>query len=312
MIKEWNLTEDVEDNKQKLINKGLKFGTYIVNSYKQGRFDTIEHSENLKDKERQVEADFKANRLDLLHAYHELDRVTHLKSSQVEAILRRFFIDDKRPNKHKILKLQANEWTAFILNNWRELREVFKKVDIRPAINMGLVQVKENDFYIPKTERYSYNPKLEHIPTVTNVYEGYTKSVIKGSEAERIFEEYIENNKEFVEFLYKNGDKGSQYFSLVYNTVSYSHHFYPDYIVKLKNGDVFIIETKGGETVNGEDKNIDSFAPLKYEALKEYLAKCNLKGAFVRDIAGSLRYLNDGNWQDDMVNWHPIDNLFGF
>ena len=272
----------------------------------------MEHSENLKDKERQVEADFRANRLDLLHAYHELDRVTHLKSSQVEAILRRFFMDDKRPNKHKILKLQANEWTAFILNNWRELREVFKKVDIRPAINMGLVQVKENDFYIPKTERYSYNPKLEHIPTVTNVYEGYTKSVIKGSEAERIFEEYIENNKEFVEFLYKNGDKGSQYFSLVYNTVSYSHHFYPDYIVKLKNGDVFVIETKGGETVNGEDKNIDSFAPLKYEALKEYLAKYNLKGAFVRDIAGSLRYLNDGDWQDDMVNWHPIDNLFGF
>lgn len=312
LIKEWILTEDVEANKQKLINKGLQFGTYIVNSYKQGRFDTMEHSENLKDKERQVEADFRANRLDLLHAYHELDRVTHLKSSQVEAILRRFFMDDKRPNKHKILKLQANEWTAFILNNWRELREVFKKVDIRPAINMGLVQVKENDFYIPKTERYSYNPKLEHIPTVTNVYEGYTKSVIKGSEAERIFEEYIENNKEFVEFLYKNGDKGSQYFSLVYNTVSYSHHFYPDYIVKLKNGDVFVIETKGGETVNGEDKNIDSFAPLKYEALKEYLAKYNLKGAFVRDIAGSLRYLNDGDWQDDMVNWHPIDNLFGF
>ena len=312
LIKEWILTEDVEANKQKLINKGLQFGTYIVNSYKQGRFDTMEHSENLKDKERQVEADFRANRLDLLHAYHELDRVTHLKSSQVEAILRRFFMDDKRPNKHKILKLQANEWTAFILNNWRELREVFKKVDIRPAINMGLVQVKENDFYIAKTERYSYNPKLEHIPTVTNVYEGYTKSVIKGSEAERIFEEYIENNKEFVEFLYKNGDKGSQYFSLVYNTVSYSHHFYPDYIVKLKNGDVFVIETKGGETVNGEDKNIDSFAPLKYEALKEYLAKYNLKGAFVRDIAGSLRYLNDGDWQDDMVNWHPIDNLFGF
>lgn len=312
LIKEWNLTEDVEANKQKLINKGLQFGTYIVNSYKQGRFDTIEHSKNLKDKERMVEADYRANRLDLLHAFHELDRVTHLKSSQVEAILRRFFMDDKRPNKHKILKLKANEWTTFILNNWKELREVFRKVDIRPTVNMGLVQVVENDFYIPNTERYSYNPKLEHVPTVTNVYEGYTDSIIKGSEAERLFEKYIETKKDFVEFLYKNGDKGSQYFSLVYNTVSYSHHFYPDYIVKLKNGDVFIIETKGGETVNGEDKNIDSFAPLKFESLKEYLAKYNLKGAFVRDIAGSLRYLNDGEWQDDMVNWHPIDNLFGF
>lgn len=312
LITEWNLTEDIEDNKQKLINRGIQFGTSILNSYKQGRFDTIEHSENLNDKERMVEADYRANRLDLLHAYHELDRVTHLKISQVEAVLRRFFMDDKRSNKQKILKLKANEWTAFILNNWKELREVFRKVDIRPTVNMGLVQVVENDFYIPKTERYSYNPKLEHVLTVTNVYEGYTNSVIKGSEAERLFEEYIETKKDCVEFLYKNGDKGSQYFSLVYNTVSYSHHFYPDYIVKLKNGDVFIIETKGGETVKGEDKNIDSFASLKYEALKEYLAKYNLKGAFVRDIAGSLRYLNDGEWKDDMLNWHPIENLFGF
>lgn len=153
---------------------------------------------------------------------------------------------------------------------------------------------------------------MNHVTTVTNVYEGYTNSVIKGSEAERFFEEYIESKKDFVEFLYKNGDKGSQYFSLVYNTLSYSHHFYPDYIVKLKNGDVFIIETKGGETVKGEDKNIDSFAHLKFESLKLYLAKYNLKGAFVRDISGSLRYLNEGEWQDDMVNWHPIVNLFRF
>ena len=50
--------------------------------------------------------------------------------------------------------------------------------------------------------------------------------------------------RDFVEFLYKNGDKGSQYFSLVYNTLSYSHHFYPDYIVKLKNGDVLLLKLR--------------------------------------------------------------------
>lgn len=73
-------------------------------------------------------------------------------------------------------------------------------------------------------------------------------------------------------------DKGTQYFSLVYNTASSSHHFYPDYIVKLKNGDVYIVETKGGENTKGEDKNIDEYAPLKFEALKAYLEKYNLKG----------------------------------
>ena len=312
LVYEWNLTDDVESNKQKLENQGLQFGSSIINTYKQGRFDTLEHSDRLQDRERHVEADYTANRIDLLHAFHELDRVTHLRMSQVEALLKRFFIDDNRPSKQKLLKLEANEWTAFILNNWRELREVFRKADIHPTISMGLVDIQENDFYIPMTERYSYNPKLEHADTVTNVYDGYMSSIIKGSEAERIFEDYIESHGEAVEFLYKNGDKGSQYFSMVYNTASSSHHFYPDYIVKMKNGDVYIVETKGGEDAKGKDKNVDDYAPLKYEALKVYLKKYDLKGAFVRDIAGSLRYLNEGEWKDDMVEWHPIDELFGF
>lgn len=312
LVREWNLTDDVELNKQKLENQGIKFGSSIVNTYKQGRFDTLEHSDRLQDRERKVEADFRANRLDLLHAYHELDRVTHLKVSQVEALLRRFFMDDKRPNKHKLLKLEANEWTAFVLNNWRELREVFRKVDIYPTISMGLVEVKEDEFSIPKNVRYIYNPKLEKTVVETNVYEGYESRIIKGSEVERLFEDYIEQHKDVVDFVYKNGDKGTEYFSLVYNTASSSHHFYPDYIVKINNGDIYIIETKGGVNAKGEDKNIDDYAPLKYEALKVYLDKYGLKGAFVRDIAGTLRYLNEGEWKDNMSEWHPIDELFGF
>lgn len=99
---------------------------------------------------------------------------------------------------------------------------------------------------------------------------------------------------------------------MVYNTASSSHHFYPDYIVKMKHGDVYIIETKGGENAKGKDKNIDKYAPLKYESLKECLDKYGLKGAFVRDIAGTLRYLNEGEWKDNMSEWRPIDELFGF
>lgn len=314
LVREWNLTEDVESNKQKLENKGFQFGSSIVNTYKQGRFDTLEHSDRLQDRERRVEADYRANRLDLLHAYHELDRVTHLKVSQVEALLKRFFmyVKGERSHKQKLIKLEAKEWTAFILNNWRILRDIFRKADIQPTISMGLVVPQENDFYIPMTERYYYNPKMEHVEIATNVYYGYTNSIIKGSEVERLFEEYIEAHEDVVEFVYKNGDKGSQYFSIVYNTASSSHHFYPDYIVKMKDGNVYIVETKGGENAQGDDKNIDEYAPLKYEALKAYLKKNNLKGAFVRDIAGTLRYLNEGAWKDDMKDWYPIDELFGF
>ena len=221
-------------------------------------------------------------------------------------------MDDKRSNKHKLLKLKTNEWTAFILNNWRELRKVFREADIHPATSMRFPEIRENEFFIPKNVRYIYNPKLEKTVVETNVYKGYESRIIKGSEAERLFENYIEQHKDVVEFVYKNGDKGTEYFSLVYDTASSSHHFYPDYIVKMKNGDIYIIETKGGENAKGEDKNVDEYAPLKYEALKAYLDKYNLKGAFVRDIVGTLRYLNEGEWKDNMSEWYPIDELFGF
>lgn len=62
----------------------------------------------------------------------------------------------------------------------------------------------------------------------------------------------------------------------------------------MKNGDIYIIETKGGEDVKGRDKNIDSYAPAKYETLKKYAEEYNIKWAFVRDMNEELYYLNSG------------------
>ena len=118
---------------------------------------------------------------------------------------------------------------------------------------------------------------------------------------------------ENIDFVYKNGDKGTQYFSLIYTTNGGVSHFYPDFIVQMKNGDIYIIETKGGENNKGQDKNIDHYAPAKYEALKKYTSKYNVKWAFVRDMNEELYYLNNGEWVDEMLSdkWKPIMELFG-
>ena len=50
------------------------------------------------------------------------------------------------------------------------------------------------------------------------------------------------------------GDTGQQFFSIVYQAGNKQRLFYPDYIVKLKNEEVWIIETKGGETSSGNSK----------------------------------------------------------
>ena len=311
--RDWRLTEDFERNREIIENQGLEIRRTIKTTYKQGRFDTLAHSDRLEDRERFVEVDSRGNRLDLLHAFHELDRVIHLPVSKVEAILKRFFLEDGRPKKETLLRLDAQEWTAFILNYWRELREEFRKIDIEKAMTLELENIQQNDFSLPTEERYTYNPQIEAEPVHTNAYEGYTTAslAVRPSLVERLFERYLEDREDIVDFVYKNGDKGTQYFSLAFATNGGRSHFYPDFIVKMKNGDIYIIETKGGETSTGQDKNIDPYAPAKYEALKDYANRHNVKWAFVRDFNEKLWYLNEGEWIDEMTDgdWKEIDEL---
>lgn len=233
--KTWKTTNNPEENKLILKNKGFKFGNKILNTYKQGRFDVLSNSEKLQDLERKIEANYRSNHLDLLHAFHELDRVTHLTTSQVEALLKRLFLDDGHNSKEKILKLDSSEWTAFIINNWRELREIFRNIDLSLAVPLSLVNITENSFIIPRTERYTYNPRTKQSIVESNAYEKYTTSIIdtRPSWVEKQFEMYLEKRND-VDFVYKNGDKGQQYFSLVYGTNNGGRsHFYPDFIPAL-------------------------------------------------------------------------------
>ena len=63
-------------------------------------------------------------------------------------------------------------------------------------------------------------------------------------------------------------------------------NFFPDYVVKTKNG-LWIIETKGGQTKSGQSQDIDPFSAKKFEALKAYIKMQksdgrNIRGGFVR------------------------------
>lgn len=74
----------------------------------------------------------------------------------------------------------------------------------------------------------------------------------------------IENEIQFIKFLeehpsidwwYKNGDNGSDHFAIKYED-SFSENeklFYPDWIAKLKDGKVLIVDTKAGITATSQD-----------------------------------------------------------
>ena len=76
--------------------------------------------------------------------------------------------------------------------------------------------------------------------------------------------------------------------------------FYPDYIVGDTAGNIWIIETKGGEDSYGYSKNIDIKVENKYQALKVYAEKHNLKWGFIRDIDNLIFISNSDEYVEDM------------
>lgn len=101
-----------------------------------------------------------------------------------------------------------------------------------------------------------------------------------------IGKEPVQNEKEFIKYLeasnnvnwwYKNGDSGSEYFSIPYyhQTENRERLFYPDWIVKTKNK-IWILDTKAGFTADSNDTK------FKAEALKNWLqGKKNFDGGIV-------------------------------
>ena len=74
----------------------------------------------------------------------------------------------------------------------------------------------------------------------------------------------MENNKQFIEWWYKNGDKGKEHFSVFYiNNMNEQSLFFVDFIIRFKNGVIGLFDAK--------TKRSDSEAPNKHNALIKYI-----------------------------------------
>lgn len=206
-----------------------------------------------------------------------------MEYSYMNTIIRKLF--DKNYNyNHKILALEPRTVYAFVLNNEELLRHT-----VREAMAAELAQtqidfkhVSKVEFHIPQSCMFTFDSTAKTQTVMEkNVYQNYLSSAEPRSSSERKFEKFCEK-ADSVEWVYKNGDKGSEYLSIVYSDNSGKlKNFYPDYIVGI-NGEIWIIETKGGFDRSGNSQDIDIFTPKKFEVLKDYLNRYGLKGGIVR------------------------------
>lgn len=130
------------------------------------------------------------------------------------------------------------------------------------------------------------------------------------SRPEQDFAEYLEQNANGIEWWYKNGNSGKAHYAIGYTKSNGEKGlFYVDFIIRMKNGDVFLLDTKKG--------TIDPDIVEKHNALIEYInhpdneAKQLHGGIIVQTKFGNWLYppfqIKNVSELDNPVDWTLFD-----
>ena len=313
----YGLTGNKADNKLRLEGAGYDFAEKLVGQQLEGKFvktESIVNADSTHYRTTQRAVNTHTNGIDLLHSVDVIKSAVGMTTQKTKVVLERLFRAKVISNK-KLLALDTAHYYAFVINNEHKLKEDFRGATAALGQQQTIVfEPKTATFTIPEQELYRFDPtEIDVEEMLTNAYQSYSSAmVVEGirSKCERLFENYCETRDD-IEWVYKNSDTGQQYFSIVYfDGLQKQWLFYSDYIVKKRNGEVWIIETKGGE-IGNTSKNIDIQVENKFEAFKSYAAKKDLKWGFVRDKNEKLK-INNTVYSDSLSTeeWKPLKELF--
>ena len=136
----------------------------------------------------------------------------------------------------------------------------------------------------------------------------YNLKSYRGKENEEKFIKYTESKKE-IEWWYKSGDLGSENFAVKYLDKDENKEklFFPDWIIKLKRGNILILDTKQGLTAKLNDTK------YKAEALQEWINKDkkDIDGGIVVNVSGIWKINNNKEykWDPNYSEWENLDEL---
>lgn len=314
--KKYGLTGKLIENKAKLQSCHYNFSQDIVDYTKSGAVIKLDKKQ--------------INELNAISIHEELSTTKHgrayhhcaseigykvtLDYSRINTVLRKLFLKDVRCD-YKILGLEIRELYSFVINNKdllvSEIREALSSTEIQDTLSAK--SITEKPLGIPLECLFTYDSTSKTQYELTkNVYSGYLVSAEKRSASEKLFEKYCEQSAN-VDWFYKNGDKGSEYFSIVYeDNLGKQKSFYPDYIIAVK-GEVWVIETKGGFNKSGDSEDIDKYTGKKFGILKQYLKKYNLKGGIVRQDKQSFELcICMDHYSEDIKSdaWKVLNEVF--
>lgn len=223
------------------------------------------------------------------------------------------------------LKTALNVWLLPVLGDDRThaykviLNDLLKEGGVlRPVIGEALETYRPiRDQEVNKKSARSKRTEIIEIPRSSLFFtDNYEEMKVKRSAMEPFYiaKEVVDNEKTFIKLLdenkdiewwYKNGDSGSEYFSISYYNADENKErlFYPDWIIKTKSK-VWIVDTKAGFTAESSDTK------YKAEALQEWLkGKKGFEGGIVvKDINGwKINSNREYSYNSSMKGWIIFD-----
>lgn len=313
----FSLTGDKKQNKIRLENNGFIFSDGIVRYTLSGNVVLLNQLSE-KDRLNAIEIKEPINTHSHGREYHNrVGRIgleIGMEYAYMNTIIGKLF-GEKYQYSEKILSLATRDLYSFVINNMDALKHICREAMAAQLAQgaLSLDMVSQKSFTIPQSTLFTYDIQSKvQTESRKNVYQGYLLSAEPRSSSEKKFEKFCVNC-DSVDWIYKNGDKGEEYLSIVYlDNSNRQKLFYPDYVVSVK-GEIWIIETKGGFDNSGASEDIDIFSPKKFEVLKTYLAKHKLKGGFVRyDKHSEELCICVDNYSDDITSesWKIFANLW--
>jgi len=121
------------------------------------------------------------------------------------------------------------------------------------------------------TDDYAELTKDEGTSILSVVQPFYLKKQYNGRVNELKFLNYLEQQKDKIDWWFKNGDSGKEYYCLKYFNTGKKEEalFYPDWIIKFKDGRIGIFDTKSGNTAQNPEGRAEGLAKKLIELNKE-------------------------------------------
>lgn len=156
-----------------------------------------------------------------------------------------------------------------ILANKEILLEVFSRLK---------TEINKRRFYSIETEIFKFEEDRHSNERNMISYKkcAYEKHFVSKYNTETLFEKYLEENNKVLYWV-KNGDAGHNSLSIAYNDGKVDRGFFPDYIIKFRDGKVGLYEIKD---INDREKN--TITPKKIHALERYCKKYGYVGGLVQ------------------------------